>query len=148
MLLLRSGSAQIHITESPGLQGVLTLKITGVLSQRSFDVFSWPMARAIDGAPAVVVRLDMVVTMNIAPPSLDAQMLGMYKPPPKAVVVPVRLLCSWEVHAYEMAGHGIRRAIFSPDQLTLAYLWAELEAADRPPGLPWSSTEPAPLESR
>lgn len=149
MRYMRHHSAELHFSEIErrGFR-VMVVRVTGLLTQQSFNYFAPYMAEVVHDASAVVVRLDTAVNIAIEPPSVQTQMHMGESPPPKAVVCPDGQIFAWVRHAYEMAGLGIRRAIFSSEQASLAELWAFLEAGQsRIHSLDGPSTEPAPLES-
>lgn len=149
MRYMRHHSAELHFAEIRRREArILVVRVTGLLTQQSFDYFVPHMAEMAHGAESVITRLDTAVNIEVRPPPIEAQLHQGMIPPPKAVVCPAELVDLWERHAYEMAQFGIRRAIFSPEQALWAESWAFLEAKNRQRHhLSGPSTAPAPLES-
>jgi hypothetical protein len=127
--------------------GVLEVRITGVLTIQAFNDLRSQIFRATRDAPAIVARLDTSLDLLFSPPEID---ITVYRPhaPSQAVVVGKSQYLLWLQMAENLRAIGVRRAVFPPEDLSMAIQWAEKVAQER---LRQSRTDsvgsgPAPLD--
>ena len=110
--------------------GVVEVRNTGTFTQAAFDYFRPRVIHATRHAPAVVVRFDTAADIVLSPPQIQS---GVYDLdfPDQAIVCTEWQYPLWLGHALRLRKIGVRRSVFSAEQLVVALEWAELAAAMR-----------------
>lgn len=146
MKSIRHHAATARIVAIDGIaEGVLEVRISGPMSQAAFDYFRPYVLKWVQGSSGVVVRLDTALDVVVEPPGVGAMVDRPEDPPSQAVVCHAEQYKLWSTHARRLAEIGIRRAVFLPEQLALAYRWVALEARRRRRQGDWAPSVPAPL---
>lgn len=79
----------------------------------------------LEGASALVVRTDTALMAMHEVPLIKAP--GVWVPPAALIVTPDQRDL-WVEYSRQLAGVGITRAVFLPEQMDCAYRWAERQA--------------------
>jgi len=126
--VLRSGAAQ-----AKGYclgDGLCEVVYTGPITPAAFSVLKAGVLRETRCASSMVLRMDRAMVMldddaqaDVAPYAGDL--------PPAAVVSCVERYAYWREYARRLAALGVMRAVFLPDHLELARLWARRHVAVR-----------------
>jgi hypothetical protein len=125
---LRSGAA--HARGYCLGHGVCEVVYTGPVTKVTFSALKAGVLRETQGVGAMVLRmehaavlLDEAAQSDVAPYAGDM--------PPAAVVSCADRFAYWNEYARRLAGLGVMRAVFLPDHLELARLWARRHVAVR-----------------
>lgn len=126
--LVRSGAAQALGRCTGG--DVCEVVYTGPITRSVFSKLKAAVLNETRGASALVVRMDRAMVL------LDQEAHDDVEPyagdlPPAAVVSSPDRFAFWNEYARRLAGVGVMRAVFLPNHLELARLWARRHAAVR-----------------
>lgn len=130
-IIFRHHSAVVTIERLAGSRnGVIEVRNTGTFTQAAFDHLRPRVVEATKNAPAMVVRLDTAADIVVTPPMIDSWVY-LLDLPDQAVVCTDWQYPLWLRHALRLRALGVRRSVFSVEQLAVALEWAELAAASR-----------------